>query len=198
MSNKKEQIEQLTTLVSNCTKCNLSKLRTNVVVGSGVLTSKILFIGEAPGLQEDKQGIPFVGRAGALFDMILQNIDLPRNNIYITNILKCRPPKNRNPTTKEIHLCTPYLEEQIMIIQPEIIAPMGNFATEYCCKKYHIPFVKISKMHGEKYKIKNYHKTNYMIPLYHPAAAIYNPNLKQQLLADILQIKRQLSTHNYK
>lgn len=194
MSNKKKQIENLATEISKCTKCNLSKLRSNIVVGSGLITSKILFIGEAPGLQEDKQGVPFVGRAGKLFDMILQNIDLSRKNVYITNILKCRPPKNRNPTNQEIHYCTPFLEQQITIIQPDIIAPMGNFATRYCCKKFDIPFDKISKMHGKKFRIKNLKNTSYLMPLYHPAAAIYNPNLKQILISDIIKIKNQLST----
>jgi DNA polymerase len=189
MINKTDQIKNLTRCISQCTLCSLSKTRTNVVVGTGVIPSRIFFIGEAPGSAEDKQGKPFVGRAGKLFDSLLSSIDIQRKDVYIANILKCRPPKNRNPKSIEISQCTPYLEKQLELVNPEIIAPLGNFATKYCCNKYDIEFDNISNIHGEKYSIKNKSKSCILIPLFHPAAAVYNPNLTNLMLQDMEQIK---------
>ena len=196
MTNDSERIIQMEILsksISQCTKCILSKTRTQVVVGFGAIPSQIMFIGEAPGSQEDLQGIPFVGRAGKLLDNLLTSIGMKREDVYITNILKCRPPKNRNPKTSEIHQCIPYLEQQIPIINPEIIVSMGNFATEFCCNKFTIPFHTISKIHGMKFSITHKLYTGLLMPMYHPAAAVYNPNLKETLLNDIMKIKKQLS-----
>lgn len=196
MKNDNDQNEQMKVLsksISLCTKCFLSKNRTKVVVGSGPIPCKIIFIGEAPGSQEDLQGIPFVGRAGILFDILLAKINLNRNDVYVANILKCRPPKNRNPKTSEIQQCSKYLEQQLQIINPEIIAPMGNFATKYCCNKFNLLFQNISSIHGQSFSIIFESKSRLLIPVYHPAAAVYNPNLKETLINDITKIKKQLS-----
>ena len=187
------QMKILSNTILHCSKCILSKTRKNVVIGSGAIPSQILFIGEAPGSQENLQGIPFVGRAGKFFEILLNSINLERNDVYVTNILKCRPPKNRNPKFSEINHCTPYLEKQIDIIKPEILAPMGNFAARYCCKKYHIPIQNISSLHGKKFSISTKSFSGILIPLYHPAAAVYNPNLKDIMIQDFQQIKNQLS-----
>ncbi len=193
MTTKEKQLQQLTITISQCSKCGLSISRNNVVVGSGKITSQLLFIGEAPGAQEDKHGIPFVGRAGKLFDTLLTSIDLNRTDVYVANILKCRPPKNRNPKKNEIQQCTLYLEQQLKIIQPLIISPMGNFATKYCCKKFTIELQNISSLHGQKFPIFINSKPGYLIPLYHPAAAVYNPNLVDIMKKDFTQIKKTIN-----
>jgi len=192
MTTKEKELKQLTTTISQCSKCTLSTSRNNVVVGSGKITSQLFFIGEAPGAQEDKHGIPFVGRAGKLFDTLLNSIDLNRTDVYVANILKCRPPKNRNPKSNEIQQCTPYLEQQLKIIQPTIISPMGNFATKYCCKKFSKEFHNISSLHGQNLPISINSKPGYLIPLYHPAAAVYNPNLVDAMKKDYILIKKLL------
>jgi DNA polymerase len=192
MINQKHQINLLTTSISQCAKCLLSKTRTKVVVGSGALTAQIIFIGEAPGSQEDKQGIPFVGRAGNLFDNLLASISLHRKDVYVANILKCRPPKNRNPKAIEIQQCTPYLEQQLKIINPKIIVPMGNFATRYFCDKFDCTFHKISKLHGKIISMNNEIFSGIIIPLYHPAAAIYNNKLEAILIKDFQIINEYL------
>jgi DNA polymerase len=192
MTTQEKQLKQLTKTISQCSKCTLSISRNNVVIGSGKISSQLFFIGEAPGAQEDKHGIPFVGRAGKLFDTLLSSIDLNRTDVYVANILKCRPPKNRNPKRNEIQHCTSYLEQQIKIIQPSIISPMGNFATKYCCKKFNIELQNISSLHGQKFPISINSKPGYLIPVYHPAAAVYNPNLVDDMKKDYTQIKKLL------
>ena len=186
------QMNMLSTTITVCSKCILSKTRINVVIGSGKIPNQIVFIGEAPGSQEDKQGIPFVGRAGKIFDRLLNSISLTRNEVYITNILKCRPPKNRNPKTTEIIQCTPYLEKQIEILRPKILAPMGTFPTKYCCSKFNIPFDNISSIHGKKFLVTGTSFSGFIMPLYHPAAAIYNPYLSELMKKDMQGIKNQL------
>lgn len=187
---KDTEMQALSNAVKNCKNCSLYKTRKNAVVGAGSLDAKILFIGEAPGRNEDIQGIPFVGRAGNILDELLDSIALKRDDIYIANILKCRPPDNRNPLKSEIDVCTRYLESQIEIIQPKIICPLGNFAASYILEKYGIESDKISRTHGRLFNVNTLYGKIRIIPLYHPAVATYNPNSKGGLLEGFKTIKR--------
>jgi len=193
---KTKRYEQLSKEIIQCTQCDLYKTRTHAVVGEGSLEADLFFIGEAPGLNEDKQGKPFVGRAGVILDELLASINLNRDDIYITNILKCRPPNNRNPKQNEIQTCTPYLERQLDLINPEVIIPMGSFSTEYIFHKFDIPFTKISKLHGKVVTKNTLYETIHILPLYHPAVATYNPNKKMVLLEDIKQVKPFIMSHS--
>jgi len=182
-------MEKIEEEIKNCKRCDLWKTRNHCVVGSGNLNAKIMFIGEAPGYNEDLQGKPFVGKAGKFFDELLSSVELTRDEVYITNILKCRPPGNRNPTEEEIKACTPYLDRQIEIIKPKIICCLGNFATNYIFKKFNLKPESISKIHGKIFNISNLFGIKYIIPLYHPAVAVYNFNMKNILLEDFAKLK---------
>lgn len=187
---KSGKFDQVSNEIHQCKKCDLFETRTNAVVGEGSLDADLFFIGEAPGFNEDKQGRPFVGRAGAILDELLRSIDLKRSDIFIANILKCRPPNNRNPAKKEIELCTPFLERQLEIINPKIIIPMGSFSSEFIFSKYDISFTKISEIHGKLFNKKTLYSTVHIIPMYHPAVATYNPNKISVLLEDIKQVEQ--------
>ena len=172
--------------VHACTRCELYKTRTNPVVGAGSLSARIVFVGEAPGYYEDMKGEPFVGKAGKVLDELLASIGLQRNDVYIANVLKCRPPDNRNPLIEEIRACTPYLNAQLALIQPEIIATLGNFSLAYIFDKFglHSKKDKISKIHGKVVTVSTIAGVQKIVPLYHPAVATYNPNMKGTLLDD--------------
>lgn len=179
MKNKEEELNALEHEIKNCQKCRLCKTATNAVPGSGNPDSKIIFIGEAPGFHEDQQGLPFVGRAGKLLDFLLKQIDLDRNDVWIGNIVKHRPPDNRDPLPDEIEACKPYLTRQIEIIQPTIVVTLGRYSMNYF-----LPFAKISESHGVAIP-----KDGMIIyPVYHPAAALRNPKMKIALMKDFLQI----------
>ena len=183
-----KEIKQLEQGITNCRKCELWKTRKNPVVGNGSLNAGVMFIGEAPGYHEDMQGIPFVGRAGKVFEELLQSIELTREEVYVCNILKCRPPDNRNPFDSEIKACTPYLDRQITAIKPKVIGTLGNFATSYILEKFGLQSEKIGNIHGKIFHIKNLLFDARIIPLYHPAAATYNPNMKSVLMDDFKSI----------
>ena len=187
---KEEDMKKISELVKNCRKCSLWKTRKNPVVGDGSLDSEILFIGEAPGYNEDLQGFPFVGKAGKILDELLGSVGLQRDEVYIANILKCRPPDNRNPLKTEIDSCTEYLNKQIEIIQPKIILPLGNFACSYIFEKFGLKYDKISNVHGKIFHINTLMGSIQIIPLYHPAVATYNPNTKNTLLEDFKTVKK--------
>ena len=187
-----KEINQLTQDVTNCKKCELWKTRKNPVVGNGALNAQVMFIGEAPGYHENMQGIPFVGRAGKVFDELLKSIGLEREEVYVCNILKCRPPDNRNPFDLEIKACISYLDRQITAIKPKVIGTLGNFATSYVLEKFGLQTEKIGKIHGKTFHIKNLLFDARIIPLYHPAAATYNPNMKSVLLEDFKAIAMHL------
>lgn len=189
---KKEDMKNITDSVNKCKKCDLYKTRNKPVVGEGSLDSIILFIGEAPGRNEDNSGKPFVGKAGKIFDELLRSIGLQRNDVYITNILKCRTQNNRNPLKTEIEACTRYLTNQIEIIKPKTIVTLGNFATTFILKKFSLKNDKISKIHSKVYDINSSHGIIKIIPLYHPAVATYNPNTKTTLLKDFNVIKKNM------
>ncbi len=162
-----------------CQKCELAKGRTNAVPGEGPEHAEIMMIGEAPGFHEDRQGRPFVGAAGNLLDELLAAINLKREQIYICNVLKCRPPQNRDPLPEEIEACKPYLDQQIALIQPKIIITISRFAmARWFADK------KISDIHGKPKKFGNL----VVLPMYHPAAALHQPSLRRVLEEDFKKI----------
>ena len=187
---KEEDIKKLMLSVENCRKCDLWKTRKKPVFGEGSIDTDMLFVGEAPGYNEDLQGRPFVGKAGKILDELLESIGLRRSDIYIANILKCRPPNNRNPLKTEIDACTEHLDKQMELIQPKIIVPLGNFACSYIFEKFGLKYDKISNVHGKIFQINTIFGNVKIIPMYHPAVATYNPNTKNTLLADFKTIKK--------
>lgn len=174
--------DELEPMVLNCQKCALAKSRTNVVFGAGNRNADLLFVGEAPGQQEDLQGIPFVGRAGQLLDKILAAIQLERKEVYIANILKCRPPNNRTPNSEEIEKCEPYLLNQIDLIKPAVIVCLGLTAARTLLRVE----LNLRDMRG---KIYNYHGVD-LVVTYHPAALLRNPGLKKYAWEDFQKIQK--------
>ena len=170
--------------LSNCTRCRLGKTRTNLVFGTGNAKADLLFVGEAPGRDEDLQGEPFVGKAGQLLTKIIEAIDLKREDVYICNVLKCRPPENRNPLPEEIDSCEPFLIKQIESIRPKVICALGKFAAQTLLKSE----VPISTLRG---KFHNYHGVPLM-PTYHPAFLLRNPKMKREVWQDIQLIQKVL------
>ena len=169
---------------------------TNLVFGKGNPEAKLLFIGEAPGAKEDLQGIPFVGAAGKQLDKLLNQIGLTIEDVYIANILKYRPPNNRDPNEEEIASHTPYLIEQIKIIQPEVVATLGNFSTKFMLAKCNVNNMKaiagITALHGKPTEVQLENQTVTILPLYHPAAMLYKPTLRATLEEDFQIIKKLL------
>ncbi len=184
-------LQELRTNVLKCQKCELYKDKKKYVFGEGNSNSNIMFIGEAPGASEDMNGIPFVGRAGKILDELLALIKLNRSDIYLCNILKCRPSGNRNPTPNEINSCASFLNMQIDLVKPKVICCLGNFATSFIMKKYNMKdkINGISKIHGKIFKFTGLYGSIEIIPLYHPAVATYNPAMKDILLKDIKILK---------
>jgi DNA polymerase len=152
--------------IKDCKRCTLWKRRINPVIGEGDLNTDIMFIGEAPGFNEDKQGKPFVGQSGKILDKLLESVNLKRQDIYIANILKCRPPKNRNPTNEEISSCSVHLDKQIEIIRPKIICCLGNFATGYILRRFDLKeeIKGISKIHGRVFDVTTVYGEMKIIP----------------------------------
>jgi DNA polymerase len=175
-------LEELEREVKNCKKCPLWETRTNVVFGSGNANADLLFIGEAPGYYEDMQGKPFVGRAGQLLDKILSAIKLSRYDVFIANVLKCRPPNNRAPHSEEVEKCEPYLLTQISIINPKLIVCLGLIAAKTILRVEY----NLNQMRGQ---IFNYHGVDLMVT-YHPAALLRNPNLKKYAWDDFQKIQK--------
>ena len=191
--NKNEKLKIIEKEILN-SNIPLKDNSTNLVFGKGSENAQILFIGEAPGEQEDLQGIPFVGRAGQELNKLLESINLTINDVYIANILKYRPPKNRDPNPEEIRAHTPFLIKQIGIIQPKIIATLGNYATKFILAEFDEKGMKniegISKLHGKVKEIIIDESNVKVIPLYHPAAMLYNPILRKDLEADFITISK--------
>ena len=183
-------MEEVAKSVRNCKKCSLYQTRANPVLGAGNMAADIIFIGEAPGRNEDLKGVPFVGAAGKVLDELLRSVSLEREDVYIANILKCRPPNNRNPKKEEILACTPYLDDQIRIIDPKIISTLGNFASNYIMEKFTLPTGSIGKIHGRIFETSTLTSRVNIFPLYHPAVAVYNPNMKNQLKEDFKVLKQ--------
>ncbi len=178
-----EEIKKIAHQIKNCQKCPLYKNATNAVPGGPNPDTEIVFIGEAPGHWEDQKGIPFCGRSGNLLNKMLNTINLDRGDVFIGNILKHRPPNNRDPQPEEITACTPYLKKQLLAIKPKIVITLGRFALNYF-----IPDVYISKVHGQPREIKWQGLDLLLYPLYHPAAGLRNGNVKTDLKNDFLKI----------
>lgn len=162
------------------------------VIGEGSHDAHIMFIGEAPGKNEALTGKPFCGASGRILDELLQSINLDRKTVYVTNIVKDRPPENRDPTPHEIELYAPFLDKQIEIIRPRIIATLGRFSMQYIMKRYGLEFElePISKIHGKEFQTKTEFGEFTIIPLYHPAVAVYNGNTKDELKKDFTVLKK--------
>jgi DNA polymerase len=169
---------------SACTRCRLAPGRTQVVFGVGDPDADLMFVGEAPGFHEDKQGFPFVGQAGKLLDQLLAGIGLSRGQVYIGNVLKCRPPGNRDPMPDEIESCEPHLFRQIELIQPKLVATLGNFATKLLSGKQ----LGITRVHGQEQQVTVGGMRVLLYPLYHPAAALYTPAMMKVLEEDFRRI----------
>lgn len=190
-----EELKKIKNEVLGCQKCPLyierAKNKFYPVVGEGDHQAKIMFVGEAPGLNEAKTGRPFCGAAGAVLDELLKSADIKRRDVYITNILKDRPPGNRDPQLEEIKACTPYLEKQIEIIKPEIICPLGRHSMKFLMEKFGLEdqIEGISKIHGRLFKSNNLFQRVTVIPFYHPAVVTYNPNMKKILEEDFQTLK---------
>jgi uracil-DNA glycosylase len=169
---------------SSCTKCALAKGRTQVVFGSGNPNADLMFVGEAPGFHEDQQGVPFVGQAGKLLDTLLGGIGLTRADVFVANVLKCRPPGNRDPLPEEIAACEPHLFRQIELIDPKLVATLGNFATKLLSGKP----AGITRVHGYEQEVTLGTRKVSLYPIYHPAAALYTPSMLKVLEEDFARI----------
>jgi DNA polymerase len=170
--------------VSSCTRCALAQGRTQVVFGSGSPEADLMFVGEAPGFHEDKQGVPFVGAAGQLLVKLLAGVGLRREDVWICNVLKCRPPGNRDPLPEEIEACEPHLFRQIELIEPKVVATLGNFATKLLSGKP----AGITRVHGHEQEVTLGGRRVLLYPLFHPAAALYTPRMLEVLQADFRRI----------
>ncbi len=169
---------------ASCTKCALAGGRTQVVFGSGSPDADLMFVGEAPGFHEDQQGVPFVGQAGKLLDRLLGGIGLTRADVYVGNVIKCRPPGNRDPLPDEIAACEPHLFRQIELIEPRVVATLGNFATKLLSGRP----AGITRVHGHEQEVTLGSRTVLLYPLYHPAAALYTPSMLKVLEEDFARI----------
>jgi len=175
----KAELEALHRQIAACTQCILHQSRVKAVPGAGPPDAHILFIGEAPGFHENQQGLPFVGAAGKFLDELLEQIDMRREGVFITNVVKCRPPGNRDPEPAEIEACRPYLDRQIELIQPKMIITLGRFSMAR-----YFTNAKISHIHGQPRKMEGV----IYYPMYHPAAALHQPSLRRTVEDDILKI----------
>lgn len=175
-----ETLEQIADLVRTCSRCRLAQSRRLAVPGEGPPNARLLFIGEGPGYHEDQQGRPFVGPAGQFLEELLASIGLTRENVFITNVVKCRPPNNRDPLPAEIDACAPhYLSRQIELLNPQVVATLGRHAMAWF-----LPRDSISKLHGTPRRLGE----RWLFPLYHPAAALHNPALRQTILQDTAKL----------
>jgi uracil-DNA glycosylase len=170
--------------VAGCTRCRLAQGRTQVVFGAGNPHADLMFVGEAPGFHEDKQGLPFVGQAGKLLDKLLLGIGMSRADVFVANVLKCRPPGNRDPQPDEIEACESHLFRQIELIEPKIVATLGNFATKLLSGRP----LGITRVHGQEQETTIGSRSVLLYPLYHPAAALYTPAMLKVLESDFARL----------
>jgi uracil-DNA glycosylase family 4 len=186
---RRDLLKQVYEQARGCIACQLHQTRTQVVFGSGNADADLMFIGEAPGADEDRLGLPFVGRAGKLLDRLLGEIGLERSDVFIANTLKCRPPSNRDPYPNEIESCSGYLRRQVELIQPKVICTLGNFST----KLLREDATGISRLHGRDEVRTIGARAIRLLPLYHPAAALYTPSNLQTLRDDFARIPELLA-----
>lgn len=173
-------LDDVARIASTCTRCRLSAGRTQVVFGVGSPTADLMFIGEGPGYHEDKQGIPFVGAAGQLLTTLLSEIGIDRGDVYIANVVKCRPPGNRDPLPDEIESCRPYLLEQVATIDPRVVVTLGNFATRVILER---PSLSISRVRGQRFTWDG----RLVIPTFHPAAILHGGGAASSQMAAVRQ-----------
>ena len=189
---KLKRMERVHQDVMGCRRCSLCSEARNPVIGEGNVDSKVVFIGEAPGRKEDELGRPFVGAAGQLLNKLLNSIGLKREDVYIGNVVKCRPPDNRRPTLKELEACTTHIEDQLEIIRPRVIVAMGSSAITYFWSRYNLKQSGIGELHGKYLEVTMPWGQVILFASYHPAAALYNAELEGvlekdfQALADLL------------
>ena len=172
-------LEQLEEAVHSCTLCSLHTGRTQAVPGEGPPNADIMFIGEGPGFHEDRQGRPFVGAAGKFLEELLASIGMTREQVYIANVIKCRPPGNRDPLPNELSACEPYLERQIQLIKPKVIVTLGRFSMYR-----YFPGASISKIHGQPKRVGS----TLVVPMFHPAAALHQPTWRPLVEADVKKL----------
>jgi uracil-DNA glycosylase len=177
---RRERLVEVYREAAVCERCPLSATRTQVVFGNGNADANLMFVGEAPGAEEDRQGLPFVGRAGQLLDQLLAGIEMSRKDVWVCNILKCRPPGNRDPQPVEIEACHPYLVRQVELIEPRVIATLGNFATKLLTGSR----MGITRVRGTPQVHEIAGRTVFLMPLLHPAAALRTPSLVETLRED--------------
>lgn len=170
-------------LIKDCKKCSLSVTRTNIVLGAGSEKADLVIIGEAPGYDEDIAGKPFVGQAGRLLTRMLAAVEISREEVYITNVVKCRPPQNRDPKEEEIDSCSPYLSEQLKILKPKLILTLGNFATKALLKITE----GITRLRGRIFEYEGIP----LLPTFHPSALLHNPNLKKYAWEDLKRLREE-------
>ena len=181
---RRERLVQLYREVSSCARCPLAETRTKAVFGAGTADADLMFVGEAPGAEEDRQGLPFVGRAGQLLEQLLGEIGMSREDVFIANVLKSRPPGNRDPLPAEIDACKPYLWRQIELIEPRVIATLGNFATKLLSGSP----AGITRVRGTPQVHELGGRTVFLFPLFHPAAALRTPAVKETLREDFAKL----------
>jgi uracil-DNA glycosylase family 4 len=188
---RREELKAVYQQASACTKCpQLASTRRNVVFGSGNADADLMFVGEAPGGREDETGLPFVGQAGKLLDKLLGEIGFRRGDVFVVNVLKCRPPQNRDPLPQEIDACQDYLFRQLELIQPRVVCTLGNFATKLLRAD---TATGITRLHGRDEIRRIGPRTVRLYPLYHPAAALYTPSMVETLRADFARIPELLA-----
>ncbi len=178
---RREQLVEVFREARACERCALSQSRTQVVFGAGNADADLMFVGEAPGGEEDRQGLPFVGRSGALLTRMLGDVGIAREDVFIANTLKCRPPANRDPSSSEIETCRPWLNEQIRLIEPRVVATLGNFATKLLTGDQ----TGITRVHGRPQVRELGSHEVFLLPLFHPAAALRATGTAELLAADL-------------
>jgi DNA polymerase len=180
--NSKKKLQELRDEVGDCKRCTLSKGRTSIVFGDGAFDARVMFVGEAPGFHEDMQGLPFVGSAGKLLSQFLQEIGLRRSDVYITNIVKCRPPDNRDPLSQEIETCRQFLTKQIDVIKPDLICTLGNHASRTILGKT----VSITRIRGKAQEVEGH----FIFPMLHPAAALHKGDMMEKVREDFQNLRK--------
>jgi uracil-DNA glycosylase len=186
---RREALKAVWLEAKDCTRCPLADTRTTVVFGNGDANADLMFVGEAPGANEDREGLPFVGQAGKLLDKLLAEIGLDRAQVFVANVLKCRPPGNRDPQPSEIEACEPYLFQQVELIEPLVVCTLGNFAT----KLLRDDSTGITRLHGQAEVRTIGRRAVRLFPLFHPAAALYTPRTLETLRADFQRIPELLA-----
>jgi uracil-DNA glycosylase family 4 len=188
-----ELLEAIAGEIMFCPRCRLSDTRNKAVPGEGSALSKVMLVGEGPGRNEDAEGRPFVGQAGKFLETLLTEAGLARSEVFICNVVRCRPPENRDPLPDEIDACTPYLNRQTALIKPKVIVSLGKHSTAYIFSKAKLPFDNITKARGKFHETKLWGMQLTIFPTFHPAAALYNGEYKNQLVEDFRLLGKELA-----